>query len=170
MRAYFFGNLYLSSIQQGIQALHATADMFIRYPTPSLKQSLLHEWAERHKTVILLNAGYSETIRDLAMFMASDENRYPWAAFHEGKDALDGALTCVGIILPEHIYTLSSWFAAGDKNDWRVSQVVNYKSIFMTASSGLPSVVSSGEAGVEWEFSEWDIELASRMSKFGLAR
>ena len=36
MRAYYFGNMYLSSIQQGIQAAHATHELFNKYmPQPS---------------------------------------------------------------------------------------------------------------------------------------
>ena len=31
MRAYFFGNMYLSSIQQGIQAAHCLGEMFLKY-------------------------------------------------------------------------------------------------------------------------------------------
>ena len=58
MRAYFFGNLYMSSIQQGIQAAHAVADMFIKYSNENEPNyHPLREWATDHKTMILLNAG-----------------------------------------------------------------------------------------------------------------
>ena len=107
MRAYFFGNMYLSSIQQGIQAGHVIAEFFVDYPeTLTEKMSdagkLLWTWAQDHKTVILLNGGYSENLHRLCEFFDNYENHlYPWAYFHEGKDALDGALTCVGIVLPD---------------------------------------------------------------------
>ena len=28
----------------------------------------------------------------------------PWASFHEDKNSLDGAITCVGLVLPESIF------------------------------------------------------------------
>lgn len=104
MRAYFFGNMYLSSIQQGIQAAHVVAEMFTKYPAESHQRSILDHWATDHKTMVLLNAGYGEEIHSLVNFFNTTDNPLPWAHFHEGKDALDGALTCVGIILPEEFY------------------------------------------------------------------
>ena len=107
MRAYFFGNMYLSSIQQGIQAAHVTAEMFNNYAKTKGEDlesyRTLHEWAENHKTMILLNGGYLETIEDLWRFFESN-NPYPCAKFHEGEDSLGGVMTSIGIILPEKIY------------------------------------------------------------------
>lgn len=108
MRAYFFGNMYLSSIQQGIQAAHVTAELFMK-PHSEDGNIYLLDWANNHKTMILLNAGYSEEIRRLIEFFDTADNPYPWASFNEGDDALDGALTCVGIVLPEKIYKLSAY-------------------------------------------------------------
>jgi hypothetical protein len=104
MRAYFFGNMYLSSIQQGIQAAHVVAEMFTKYPADSQQHAILEHWAVDHKTMVLLNAGYSDEIRSLITFFNTIGNPLPWAQFYEGKDSLDGALTCVGIILPEEFY------------------------------------------------------------------
>lgn len=106
MRAYYFGNMYLSSIQQGIQALHVTHEMYTKYvyPDPAQQYFILDNWARDHKTVVLLNAGYGEEIRSLVHFFEDAANPLPWASFHEGKDSLDGALTCVGIVLPEEFY------------------------------------------------------------------
>ena len=116
MRAYFFGNMYLSSIQQGIQAAHCVAEMFMKYGAldreakshqgceGSQGHAILEHWAREHKTMVLLNAGYSQEIRGLVEYFNMPENPLPWEPFCEGKDALDGALTCVGIILPEEFY------------------------------------------------------------------
>lgn len=109
MRAYFFGNMYLSSIQQGIQAAHVVAEMFTKYPDGSVNDThnqvgILNHWATQHKTMVLLNAGYGEEIWALKGFFDSKSNPLPWAHFCEGHDALDGAITCVGIILPEEFY------------------------------------------------------------------
>ena len=111
MRVYYFGNMYLSSIQQGIQAAHVTHELFLSYPPCDPNHhdlqsdsDILYDWAKNHKTMILLNGGYSEALRELITFFSSPQNPYPWTFFNEGEDALDGALTCVGIVLPERIY------------------------------------------------------------------
>lgn len=142
MRAYFFGNLYLSSIQQGLQSAHVLAEMYTKYvgPDPYSQYFVLDEWAREHKTIIILNAGYSEEIRFLSERFATQE-KYPWASFNEGQDALDGALTCIGIVLPEHVYegsakirelgkgeTISHW-NTGLTNEfdlWMANQMTNY--------------------------------------------
>ena len=49
------------------------------------------------------NGGYSSHLKDLCRLF-DDQTKYPWAYFKESQAALDGALTCVGIILPDHIY------------------------------------------------------------------
>ena len=104
-RAYIFGNMYLSSIQQGIQAAHVITNMFAEYKNRSKRKNMLYRWASKDKTIVLLNGGRSTDLRHLATFF--DDNRknpYPWSEFFEDEDSLDGALTSVGIILPERIY------------------------------------------------------------------
>lgn len=114
MRAYFFGNMYLSSIQQGIQAAHAVSEMFIRNPLGPddslipVPGDLLWDWAKNHKTMILLNGGYAATIQELTDFFNSANNLYPYAPFYEEEASLNGALTTVGIILPEKIYSIAA--------------------------------------------------------------
>ena len=107
MRAYFFGNFYLSSIQQGIQAQHCTAEMFGKYcyPTDEVeKMQMLYGWQKGHKTTILLNGGDCYGLSEIFNVLDSDENPYPWAYFRESQEALGSALTCVGVILPERVY------------------------------------------------------------------
>lgn len=108
-RAYFFGNMYLSSIQQGIQAGHVIGQMTVKYypeeqVLSSAAEEMFYDWAAIHKVMILLNGGYGEAIRDLALFVESEEHDYPFADFSESDAALDGALTCFGIVLPAKIY------------------------------------------------------------------
>lgn len=105
MRAYFFVNRYLSSIQQGIQSLHCTHELFVKYNHPVLSKSneknMLFEWAENDQTVIILNGGTNEdliTINNLIVNLP-----VPNANFHE--PALGNILTCVGCIVPEYYYS-----------------------------------------------------------------
>jgi len=152
MRAYFFGNIYLSSIQQSIQGAHALTEMFLRYPNPNGEvDQYLWEWAKKHKTMILLNAGYSENIRNIVKLFRKRKNPYPWAQFHEGKDALDGALTSVGIILPEHIYDCAAKIRDRSKPEITLEYV---------------KVYSRCEDCV---FTKWETQLIETINKFGMA-
>ncbi len=160
MRAYFFGNMYLSSIQQGIQAAHATAEMFTKYDTCEYeKRDLLHAWASNHKTMILLNAGYSEEIHKLVEFFKNEKNPFPWAPFHEGVDALDGALTTVGIVLPEEIYNAAKNFREGPKG--------NPADLLTAAIAGDMSGLDPWNG---YKPTMWEQELAQRINNYGFAR
>lgn len=108
MRAYFIANMYTAGIHAGIQSAHCLHEMYEKYrdyhnPKPG---KVLQNWAENHKTIIVLNGGYSSRLRELFLTFRNHAPRLelPYANFHESMDALDGALTCVGIILPEAIY------------------------------------------------------------------
>jgi len=107
-RAYYFGNMYLSAIQQGIQALHCTSEMYLKYRNRDLdtdtRAADLIEWGEYRKTVVLMNGGDCAALTDVAMLLSKEDNPYAWAEWSEGVPDLNGALTCVGIILPARIY------------------------------------------------------------------
>jgi len=108
MRAYFFNNMYLSSIQQGIQAQHCTAEIFMKYVNdprhdPNDEEVMLYNWAREHKTTIILNGADAERMDDISLHMQGSDNPYPWAAFLE-PGLGDNVLTSIGIILPEKIY------------------------------------------------------------------
>lgn len=151
MRAYFFGNMYFSSIQQGIQSAHCLAEMFTKYKMngaestfPTSQNEILHEWARHHKTMILLNGGFADELRSLIEMFSSKENPLPWAYFNESKEAVDNALTCVGIILPEAIYFSSKLIKDNS------SLVDPY----------LP----------DYQLDPWELELATRLNNYGLAK
>ncbi len=112
MRAYLFGNYYLSQIQQGIQAAHCMANMSVLYKHNTDQHSMYVEWASTHKTMIVLSGGNSA---DLAEIFAKFEElarfgdmNYPIAKFHEDEVSLNNAMTCVGIVLPEKVYGLAA--------------------------------------------------------------
>lgn len=111
MRFYGFGNYYLSSLQQGLQSAHAVGELFVKYDQHSEQNTMVFDWAKEHKTMVLLNGGNSadleaihqnfEILEDLGMTL-------PFAKFHEDDVSLNNALTYVGIIVPEKIYTMAS--------------------------------------------------------------
>lgn len=104
-RFYSFTNMYLSSIQKGIQTGHAISEMSI--------EDYFHDgnktyktWANKDKTVIVLNGGNQAMLFDLynLVKMFGEKHGLPYTKFHEDKQSLNGALTAVGIILPKSVY------------------------------------------------------------------
>jgi len=168
MRAYFFGNLYLSSIQQGIQASHTVVEMFNKYLPSNFEHSgeccfepnkqaiALSDWATNHKTMILLNGGYSIAILNLLEFFSESQNPYPWSEFRESEEALDGALTCIGIILPEKIYDTAKEIR--DNNGLGLTEIQNYGT-YHQAPGSLPV-----------EITKWEFELIKKLNTFGMAK
>lgn len=160
MRAYFFGNMYLSSIQQGIQAAHATAEMFVKYDnTDNPEFSILDTWARDHKTMVLLNAGYSQEIHNLCTFFSEQNNPFPWAPFRESRESLDGALTTVGIILPEEIYNAAKALREGPKGD-----------PMQLLTQAVKGDMSGLDPWNSYKPTMWEQELAARLNNYGLAR
>jgi len=125
MRAYFFVNMYMQGIHAGIKAGHCMNRINVKYGmsadergnysfgtgpvTPERLQ--LAEFITKHETFVLLNGGDQKSlgmiIQDFHYASKERKNEFPWAAFNESIDALNGAVTCVGIILPQRIYTFA---------------------------------------------------------------
>jgi hypothetical protein len=103
MRFYAVGNMYLSSIQQGIQAAHCVAEMMASENTHRGRTLSIIDWAHDHKTIICLNGGNNKSLNDF-YDLVKVQSRFPVARFFEDEDSMAGMLTCVGIIVPESIY------------------------------------------------------------------
>lgn len=110
-RGYFFGNFYLSSIQQGIQAAHVIQEMTkkyepLRYSTNAATE-IFRDWCFEDKTMILLNGGMHQSLYEVYSRLLEMTNRgtdYPVALFNEERAALNETITCVGIVLPKSVY------------------------------------------------------------------
>lgn len=100
LRCFTFTLFQLSTMQQAIQASHATIELLnSQYHNP-----LVREWADEYKTVVWLNGGNLKELRNLIDFFTTIANPFPWEVFHESGEALDGIETSVAIILPERIF------------------------------------------------------------------
>ena len=99
MRFYSAGNMYLSSIQQGIQAFHCLGEMTLEHTG----NKMFEDWLSIHKTLICINGGNNETLNDFYNLVRY-QSQFPVAKFHEDEQSMAGMLTCVGIIVPEEIY------------------------------------------------------------------
>jgi len=116
MRLYTFTNFYLSSIQQGIQPLHVTSELFVKYPNELRTQSsvypdaILQEWAKNHKTVVCLNGGNNADLNEIWVKLNSFglTLNLPFAKFHEDEQSLGGVVTSMGIVVPTEIYEFAS--------------------------------------------------------------
>lgn len=128
MRAYFFGNMYLPGIHAGIQSAHSLHEMFVKYHNLNLavddhvegncnQWNILMDWAQNHKTIVVLNARYAAELRTLIAYFSQPQNPFPWAKFNESIEALDGALTNVGIVLPAEIYDTAKELRTGGETE-----------------------------------------------------
>jgi hypothetical protein len=108
MRLYAFCNFYLSSIQQGVQSLHLTSELFVKYQKPSMQREALFDWATNHKTVIVLNGGANQDILAKYLFLMREADNFnfdsPFTSFSEDDASLGGMMTCTGLVVPAAIY------------------------------------------------------------------
>jgi hypothetical protein len=107
-RGYFIGNMYLSSIQQGIQAAHVIQDMYtnLRFQSHGGAKTFI-DWMNIDRTMILLNGGYQSSLEALYSdfrHLTKNGTIYPIGSFREEQEALNGCMTSVGIILPKRVY------------------------------------------------------------------
>lgn len=172
MRAYFFGNMYLSHIQQGIQAAHVVHELFTKYNSTPLhdevgaevcfvvneRMAMLNDWATNHKTMILLNAGYGENIKNLCRFFSKPGNEFPWAYFEESAEALDGAITSVGILLPPLVYETAAALRDPSKPHLKDKLIEDGR--------------WRSEDGTVYDFNDnkWELDLVFELNNYGLAR
>lgn len=100
-RAYFFGNMYLSGIQHGIQAAHVVTKMMTTYNDDTPERTVILEWATECMTKDLRVGGYQSTLNTIHEILSKTcpVIGVPFSKFHEETDALNGALTSVGVIL-----------------------------------------------------------------------
>ena len=99
--------MYLSGIHAGIQTQHCTAELFVKYKNNQEKLDVIYDWAENHKTTIILNGGFSSNLEVILNALNVYKCELPYASFYESKEALNSALTNVSIIIPERLYYLT---------------------------------------------------------------
>lgn len=106
MRLYSITNMYTSGIHAGIQTAHALHEMFRDHSLTALQRSVLNDWADNHKTIIVLNGGYHAEIESVAyrLYTLGHRAGLPVGYFRESEEALAGAYTAAVIVVPEHIY------------------------------------------------------------------
>jgi hypothetical protein len=111
MRLYSFVNAnYLKHIQHGIQTAHAVAELYNKYENPRevscVRFHTLKDWAKNHKTIIVLDGGDCQDLNDIELFLHVNDSqlKLPYASFCEDERSLNGAMTCVAVVVPAEIY------------------------------------------------------------------
>lgn len=166
MRLYTFCNMYISSIQCGIQTAHIVSELYDKYlhiGTGTTKQiTELNTWAKNHKTIIVCNGGYSSALRELIEFFNVDLHSFPWTSFNEDDNALDGALTCVGVVLPEYIYNTMDIVCV---NTNRATRIYEADVLVLEQIPYLCEIKNKGQL-----LTEYDFQLAKKIKQYSLAR
>ena len=105
MRLYSLTNLYTGGIHAGIQTAHMVHELFYEL-NDDVTQRVLDTWAQEHKTIIVLQAGYHENIERCyyEFERLGGVLSLPYSGFRESKEALNNAWTAAGIVVPERIY------------------------------------------------------------------
>jgi hypothetical protein len=109
VRFYSFTNRYTSGIHAGIQTAHAVHEMMTKYGArEDDRAAAVRGWAEKHKTIIVKQAGYHASLNLLYDEFKEPAARLalPLVRWCESKEALNGATTAIGIIIPPSVYSL----------------------------------------------------------------
>lgn len=101
---FTFTNGYLSPIQCGIQTAHVVSELFTKYERAKRWNTPLFDWARKDKTICVLNGINCANLQTIKDFLYDWEGLLPWAYFEEDDASLNGALTCVGVLVPERLY------------------------------------------------------------------
>jgi len=160
----------MSPIQHGIQSAHGQMELFIKYKTQSEKKDMLFDWADWHKTMIVLNAGYDITMHEVKTFLDNELNPYPWAYFNESTEAMNGMLTNIALILPEKIYQSAALLRMKRISFTEISSRDNpleYEPLVFANINYTEEETSFINSACS--FSEYEIELINMLNKFNLA-
>ena len=200
MRCYHFGNMYLSSIQQGIQSAHGQMELFNKYvpqtdedAVPDELFTQLFDWSQNHKTMICLNAGDLYSMNEVYNFVNNSNNPYPYAKFNESADAMDGLMTNIAMVLPPKIYEVSKLLRSrsirfsnpmkhimkpGTNNNnpetkdmvFHIVELTETLNSFETEGILAMDIFKDLKDFSEMEFSPFEAELCRKLNNFGLAR
>lgn len=109
-RLYTMINWYLSPIQQGIQSAHIVHELFTKYEnyiktnSEDTPKEILYDWANNHKTMIVLNGGANHDIIDKQQLINFNSCGLPYAHFCEDSYSLGNVMTGVGVVIPNRYY------------------------------------------------------------------
>lgn len=169
LRCYTFTNFMLSPIQQGIQSGHAAMELVNRYMVFEGWQNgfaePVAEWISYHKTIVCLNGGNADGIREIKLFLDEGYNPFPYAGFCEDHESLDGSLTSVAVILPARIFETAALL-----RNRLLPEGVNYTFDKLLDEHRFSFPSEDGGVDRVETYTPWEYELMRRLNGHGLAR
>lgn len=109
VRMYSMVLRQLNPMQKGIQSLHAVVDFSEMIKDPILADEktrrIYHEWANRHKTMIVLDAGTSADLDEVDRFLTS--HSIPHCGFYEPD--LYGMRTAICFLANDYIFDTKTY-------------------------------------------------------------
>ena len=196
MRCYHLCNMYISGLMAGLQSAHTQHELAIKYLASTPYRNLagdesmneygarlddFHDakasyidWANNHKTLILLNGGMMSHLLEIEAFLAENKHILAWASFREEEDALNGALTNVGLVLPEYMYAFSRQvlaFVDGGDGFAKVYLGVSQGQIDFERKAGtevINAVHYSHTGSTAYVYTPFDIELLRKLDRLKL--
>jgi hypothetical protein len=166
-RAYFFNNMYLTGIHNGIQAGHALDQLWSGFVNSKRKLTkiaeakfaLLREFSNKHKTWVILKHGDHDAVSEFHAFLAQ-QTVYPFTMFQE--PGLNYSATSVVVILPERMYDEFSTFVGR-----AVMKSENDKTNPGYVAAQIPDDMLS--EFVARKYSPWELDFLKRKCQCGLA-
>jgi len=114
LRLYSFAAAqYLSPLQVGLQTAHATAELSRRYGPLCPRHALYGQWADEHKTIVILSAGnHAGVLRAFEVLnQLGAELNLPSALFREDEESMSGMATACACIVPESFYNVMPFYS-----------------------------------------------------------
>lgn len=105
-RMYCLAERHLSSIQKAIQSAHAIVEYGLTYGDSSEYK----QWAEKDKTIIILDGGNSidlDSIKDQLIC-----EKWPFEVFYEPD--MDNFMTAIAFLAPNEVYDYKTWGTSYD--------------------------------------------------------
>lgn len=99
LRCYVFVNSILNTMQKGVQAAHAVAEL----GWICRNEDEFHQWIGVDKTLIILEGGGFTDMDYIFRLCAQSQIEKPltWAFFREDKNTFNEQITAIAIILPD---------------------------------------------------------------------
>ena len=126
VRMYALVLRQLNPMQKGIQALHAVTEYSQMVKKPNCPEELkvnYETWADRDKTMIVLDAGTSDDLVNACLFLK--EHNITYKVFHEPD--LYGVITAVSFIVDERVFDAKKYPDYADYvNEWELDYILTH--------------------------------------------
>src|SRR5690606_12777621 len=101
----------------------------------------------------------------------SPENSYPWVEWRESKEALNGCITSIAMVLPERIYSWSrklakAWFKAPYEGN--LHKMDDPKYFLLKSEDGSAKIIGAHSGHYFQEYSKFEVDLMLTMAGMSL--